>query len=314
MVERKPARSFTRRFSRRFSLGLMAAALVATGAMVEVRAVEEPDVVGGPTSFRRLNESQTKRAIAQIFGEDITVPGRFEPPVRENGLLAIGESHVIVTPSGFEQTAVRAREIAAQVMSEGRRTRYLDCQPAVASQFDRDCARSFYAKYGRQLFRRPLSGLEMESVLRLGGQATAMTGSFTKGLEAGLAALLSSPAFTFRIETSEPDPSRPGQRRLDAYSHASRISFLLWDAPPDEALLDAAAQGDLHSREGLERQVARLMASPRLEQGVRAFFSDMLAYDQFEGLSKDPLLFPIFNPQLRNDAREQSLRTIVDHL
>ena len=45
-----------------------------------------------------------------------------------------------------------------------------------------------------------------------------------------------------------------------------------------------------------------------------AFFSDMLAYDQFDGLAKDPALFPIFNPQLRDDAEEQSLRTIIDLL
>ena len=54
----------------------------------------------------------------------------------------------------------------------------------------------------------------------------------------------------------------------------------------------------------LQREVDRLIASPRLEQGVRAFFSDMFAYDQFEGLSKDSKIYPIFNPQLRDDARE----------
>jgi Protein of unknown function (DUF1592)/Protein of unknown function (DUF1588)/Protein of unknown function (DUF1595)/Protein of unknown function (DUF1585) len=292
----------------------MAVALVATGASIEVRADGASEAMGGPTSFRRLNESQYKRAIAQIFGDDIMVPGRFEPPVREDGLLAIGESHVIVTPAGFEQTAIRAREIAAQIMAESRRSRYLECRPAPASQFDRACAQSFFTKYGRLLYRRPLTEREMAAVLRLAAEATTKTGSFIRGVETSLGAMLSSPAFTFRIETSQADPALPLQRRLDPYSHASRISFLLWDAPPDEELLDSAARGELYTQEGLERQVARMMASPRLEQGVRAFFSDMLAYDQFEGLSKDPLLFPIFNPQLRNDAKEQSLRTIVDHL
>jgi hypothetical protein len=292
----------------------VAAAIVITGASNEVRADDDAAALGGPTSFRRLNESQYKRAIAQIFGEDIKIPGRFEPPVREEGLLAIGESHVIATPSGFEQTAIRAGEIAAQVMSDNRRSRYLDCGGSVPSQFDPNCARTFFAKYGRMLYRRPLTERETATVLGLSSQATTMTGSFAKGIESGLAALLSSPAFTYRIETAEPDPERLGQRRLDAYSYATRISFLLWDAPPDEELLDAAASGALYSPAELERQVSRLMDSPQLEQGIRAFFSDMLAYDQFEGLSKDPLLFPIFNPQLRDDAKEQSLRTIVDHL
>lgn len=310
----KSASPIKRRFRIGLVAGVVAAALVVTSAPVAVRADEGGVAVGGPTSLRRLNESQYKRAIAQIFGDDIVVPGRFEPPVREEGLLAIGESHVIVTPSGFEQTALRAREISAQVMADSRRSRFLDCGNPAPSQFDQACARAFFIKYGRMLYRRPLTGRELATVLKLSSEAAVMTRSMARGMEAGLAALLSSPAFTFRVETAEPDPDRAGQRRLDPYSHATRISFLLWDAPPDEELLDAAASGALYSRAGLEQQVSRLMGSPKLEQGIRAFFSDMLAYDQFEGLSKDPLIFPIFNPQLRNDAKEQSLRTIVDHL
>ncbi|MGE3690694.1 MAG: DUF1592 domain-containing protein [Novosphingobium sp.] len=292
------------------SLGASSGNVVWAGDSASASAPGE----AGPTSFRRLNGPQYKRAIAQVFGEDINVPGRFEPPVREDGLLAIGESHVIVTASGFEQSAIRAREIAAQVLDDKRRATFLACAPQPTAAFDETCAKTFFVRYGRQLFRRPLSENQLADAMNLSRRATAMTGSFSKGVEAGLASLLASPAFTFRIERSEPDPAKPGAMRLDAWSLAERISFLLWDAPPDAELLDAAASGTLDTRDGLEAQVSRLMKSPRLEHGARAFFSDMLAYDQFDGLSKDPSLFPIFNPQLRDDAKEQSLRTIVDHL
>lgn len=40
----------------------------------------------------------------------------------------------------------------------------------------------------------------------------------------------------------------------------------------------------------------------------------MLGYDQFDLLSKDQSIFPIYTSQLAKDAKEQSLRTIVDHL
>jgi hypothetical protein len=80
----------------------VAIGLMSTGEVNLARASSETAVEsGGPPTFRRLNEAQYKRSIAQIFGSDIVVPGRFEPPVREDGLLAIGSSHVIMTPSGF---------------------------------------------------------------------------------------------------------------------------------------------------------------------------------------------------------------------
>src|SRR5439155_10398006 len=128
--------------------------------------------------------------------------------------------------------------------------------------------------------------------------ATEKSGSFMKGLQAGLSTMLISPSFLFRIETTQPDPARQGAMRLDDYSLASRISFLMWDAAPDEQLLDAAASGALRTRLGLEKQVDRLMASPNFEQGVRAFSSDMPAYDQFGVLAKDVTILTIFNPQL----------------
>ena len=274
--------------------------------------VAEPASPGGPTTFRRLDESQYKRSIAQIFGADIKVPGRFEPPVRDEGLLAIGSSRVVVTPSGLEQYAIRAREISAEVLSEAKRNRFISCKLDAA--FDNTCTQQFLDKYGRQLFRRPLTVPERTAALTLSRNVTQTTGSFAKGLSAGLSSLLVSPSFVFRIEKAEPDPSSKGRLRLDSWSLASRISFLLWNAPPDAELLDAAASGALRTPEGLNRQVDRLMSSPMLEEGVRAFFSDMLGFDQFDGLSKDPAIFPIFNPRLRDDAKEQSLRTIVNHL
>src|SRR3546814_8033334 len=75
---------------------------------------------------------------------------------------------------------------------------------------------------------------------------TKTSGSFFKGLEAGLSRLLVSPSFIFRLDSVEADPGKPGHVRLDGYSLATRISFLLWDAPPDEELLDAAGNRTAH--------------------------------------------------------------------
>ena len=57
-----------------------------------------------------------------------------------------------------------------------------------------------------------------------------------------------------------------------------------------------------------------MLASPRLEAGVRAFFVDDFGFDQFETLAKDATLFPKFSAQAAADAQEETLRTVVDLL
>jgi hypothetical protein len=47
---------------------------------------------------------------------------------------------------------------------------------------------------------------------------------------------------------------------------------------------------------------------------MRAFFDDMLGFDDFNTLAKDPQVYPSFTGVTAADAREQTLRTIVDQL
>lgn len=296
----------------------LAAAIVAPGSIANAPAQVASgagDVrIGGPLTMRRLNEAQYKRAIEDVFGAGLKVPGRFEPALRENGLMAIGDSKVSISSLGFEQYEMRAREVAAQVLAADRRSKTVPCTPASAAAFNGACATQFFEHYGKLLFRRPLTRAEVASNVALAASTTKTTGDFYQGLEIGLMRLLASPQFLFRVERGEPDPSKPGTMRLDGYSLASRISFLLWDSSPDAQLIAAAESGTLHKPDELQRQVDRLIASPRFADGVRAFFSDMFAYDQFEGLTKDQNFYPKYTSQLAQDAREQTLRTIVDLL
>lgn len=111
-----------------------------------------------------------------------------------------------------------------------------------------------------------------------------------------------------------PRPTRTAGRRLDGYAKAARLSLLLWNAFPDDALLAAAAAGDLHSAAGLTRQIDRMLASPRAEVGVRAFFKDWMLYDGFDTLTKDSVIYPAFTRRIAADAEEQALRTIAYHI
>ena len=165
----------------------------------------------------------------------------------------------------------------------------------------------------------PFPGRVSAQHLRFDGQdilaaneATRKLGNFYAGMQPIVADLLVSPNFLFRFRNIETAPD--GSTRLTGYAKASALSAFLWNSVPDDDLLTAAEHGGLHDPRGLERQVERMLASPKLERGLRAFFADMLAFSEFETLSKDPTFFPRFTVKVRDQAAEQTLRTIVDHV
>ena len=258
-----------------------------------------------PSQIRRLTESQYRSVIADVFGPDIKIVGRFEPDLRIDGLQAVGTSAVSVTAAGLEQYENLARNISVQVTDEQHRAKLVGCAPSSTDQNGATCARQFFQRIGLQLYRRPLAEAEVTALAKATTDATAKLGDFHGGLAATLSGMLTSPEFLFRID--RPASSR---RSIDAWSKASRLSFLLWNSMPDQTLLDEARSGALDTQAGLTKAVDRLIASPRFEQGVRAFFTDYLRLDGMDDLAKDSLIYPAFSQAISTSLGEQTLRTI----
>lgn len=142
---------------------------------------DPPSVDAGPIAMRRLTESQYRATVADLFGEDVVVAGRFEPDNRVAGLLAVGSSNVSVTPSGFEQYDAIARGVAAQALDQQHRAALVPCQPTDAT--DDACAAEFVREVGRRLLRRPLADDELEPWLAIARDADAELSDFHAGLE-----------------------------------------------------------------------------------------------------------------------------------
>jgi len=274
----------------------------------------EPGVPPPAPTLRLLSQSEYANSIARVFGADIIVKIRFAPVNRVDGLLSVGRSSAVVTPGALDPLDASARSIAAQVVDPAHRGFLIPCAPANINARDDKCARAFLAKAGRLIYRRPLTSDELKRAVETAGAAVGPSGDFYAGLRYTLSAMLISPEFLFVRETAEPDPGRPGAWRLDGYSKASRLSFLLWDSSPDDELLTAAGRGELHDPSGLKRQVDRMIGSPLYKQGVRAFFADFLVLEAFDTLTKDPVIYPAFTLKAVDEAREQILSTVVDHL
>ncbi|MCA6112802.1 DUF1592 domain-containing protein [Bradyrhizobium cenepequi] len=260
-------------------------------------------------SMRRLTQQEYRNSIADIFGTEIEVRGRFEPTIRVGGLQAASTSVLSITPVGFESFTKLADSIATQVTGEKYRAK-LSCVPKSAKEPDDACTAQVLSHYGRMLYRRPLTEDEIKSAVNLSHGLAESQNDFYAGLRYGLASLLQAPDFVFRMETAVPAGNK--QWALDSYSRATRLSYLMWDSTPDAELLQAAEKGDLNTAAGLEKQVDRLMSSPRLIVGMRAFFNDMLELDNFDTVSKDSILYPKWSSGIAASAKEETLRTVID--
>ncbi|WP_035661648.1 DUF1592 domain-containing protein [Bradyrhizobium sp. Ec3.3] len=294
---------------RSLAISLSSLTVLASGAtaadVTSARSGANSEVV----SMRRLTHAEYRNSIADIFGTEIEVRGFFEPTIRIGGLQAASTSVLSVTPVGFESFTKLADSIAIQVTGEKYRAK-LPCVPKSAKEPNDACTAQVLSHYGRMLYRRPLIEDEIKSAVDLSHGLAESQNDFYAGLRYGLASLLQAPNFVFRMETAVPAGNK--QWALDSYSRATRLSYLMWDSTPDAELLQAAEKGDLNTPAGLDKQVDRLMASPRLDLGIRAFFTDMLELDNFDTVSKDSNLYPKWSSGTAASAKEETLRTAID--
>jgi Protein of unknown function (DUF1592)/Protein of unknown function (DUF1588)/Protein of unknown function (DUF1585) len=234
----------------------------------------------------------------------------FEPTIRVGGLQAASTTVLSVTPVGFESFTKMADSIAVQVTAEKYRAK-LPCAPKDGKAPDDACTGQILSHYGMMLFRRPLTNDEVKSRVALARTMAEKQKDFYAGLRYGLASLLQASDFVFRKEIAVPAADKKSYT-LEPFSRATRLSYLLWNTTPDHELLEAAQKGDLDTQGGLDKEVTRLMASPRLEVGMRAFFNDMMELDTFDTVSKDSILYPKWGSAIATSAKEETLRTMIN--
>ena len=302
------------------TIGVLLLAAMFTSA---TRAAEDPSPKGANPAagtapslpqVRLLSQEQYFNSVGYIFGPDISVAAHFTPFRRTDGLVETGASVAGVTSGQIDEFQRTAIAIADQVVSPQHRSFLIPCNPKSETAADRRCAAAFIRPVGRLLYRRALTKDQESGLVELAARSAEKLSSFYDGLAVAINAMLISPDFLFVIDRYEADPEHAGGVRLDGFSYATRLSLLLWNAGPDDELIRSAENGALNAAAGRAHQVDRLLSSARLETGVRAFFDDMLGFDDLASLSKDARIYPMFSGVTLQDAREQTLRTIVDQL
>jgi uncharacterized protein DUF1592/uncharacterized protein DUF1588/uncharacterized protein DUF1595/uncharacterized protein DUF1585 len=118
--------------------------------------------------------------------------------------------------------------------------------------------------------------------------------------------ILVSPAFLYRVETI----GGTGERRLNSWELASRLSFFLWSSIPDDELRRAAAAGELNDPSMLAKQVKRMAADPKSRRLATEFFGQWLGFyhfDEYRGI--DTGRFPEFKEDVKTAMYDEAVST-----
>ncbi|MGY8732496.1 MAG: DUF1592 domain-containing protein, partial [Pirellulales bacterium] len=139
------------------------------------------------------------------------------------------------------------------------------------SGFQADEAMQQLAEFARKAFRRPLTDSDRQRIKRF------HNGLLAKGMAARDAALatvkmiLCSPSFLYFSEITDDTDAI-----LQPHDLATRLSYTLWAAPPDQQLHEEANNERLQTKPQLTVQIERLMNDPRSNAFVSGFLDSWL--------------------------------------
>ncbi|MBL9134358.1 MAG: DUF1592 domain-containing protein [Verrucomicrobiales bacterium] len=153
----------------------------------------------------------------------------------------------------------------------------------VVSQAPEADAARLLANFIRQAYRRPVSiKAEVKRFLPVFRSAVEKGNGFTDALIAAYTAVLCSPEFLCLKE-------EPG--RLDEHALAARLSYFLWNSPPDAELRRCADRGELRKPEVLQAQADRLLDDPKARRFIEAFLDYWLDLRRVQATAPDANLY-----------------------
>ena len=181
------------------------------------------------------------------------------------------------------------------------RRHVLVCTPRTRAQ-EGPCANRILSSLLRRAWRRDVSARDVQPFAATFRKSRAGGDDFSSAIAVALRDILVSPAFLFRLEF-DPAGAKPGQAfAVNDFELASRLSFFLWSAPPDDALLNLAAHRQLRNRAVLDGQVRRMLADQKSNALIDNFAGQWLGIrnsdHDLEGFTPDTAAYGAYDKAL----------------
>ena len=292
-------------------------ALAAAGGCVGVIGDPEGETSGTATTepalaeatLHRLTRPQIQNAWRDLLGEPLAMPTDLPADDVLYGFSSISAARSTISPVDAEKYEAATYHVLDQIFADPVRLEAFTGCPA--PKVGDACVDGFVGTFTAKAWRRPAAGDEVAALLALGSKVAADLGDPVQGLKFMLAGVLMSPHFLFRVEVGEPGPEA---YRYTSWEMASRLSFLLLDAPPDAELRGAAKSGELVTSGGVRAQATRLLNDPRARVALTRFFRDFMNIGGLDGLDKQPDKFPQMTATLGPSMRIEIERMFEENV
>jgi hypothetical protein len=260
-----------------------------------VKALADGEGEAAPKQLvRRLTHAQYDNTVRDLLGDYSKPAERFPPEDYVDGFKnqLTGQG---MPPLLVETYSTAAERLALNAFRIGDINGLVPCKPASFS--DQKCRDAFVRGFGLRAFRRPLTEDEVKRYSTVFSEQARVSRRFLDGARVVVEAMLQSPNFLFHVEAG-PD---------------GRLSYLLWNTMPDQALFEAAAKGELSTVAGRERAARRMLENaPKGREALDQFFEEWLRFDRVVNAVKSNRFQP-FTPELALAMAEET-RTLLHHL
>jgi len=255
------------------------------------------------TQARRLTTVEYQNAISDVFDGRLSPSAKF-PGSAGKSVTGFSTEAVLndIGAGGAEQLMFAAEDVALQLPAA-----LAQLTPCATSAPNEGCVNTFLDAYGKRAYRRPLTTAERTELLDEYRAGVASGASFAESMAMLVDHLLQMPQFLYVAEAAA-GTGRP----LDGYELASRLSFMLTDSIPDDALLAAAPT--LTDAATLTAQATRLLASTKANTAIARFFREWTGTTQVTPADKDQSAFPFFDAATAQSMNDSFDRFVVDQV
>ncbi|MEE2758023.1 MAG: DUF1588 domain-containing protein [Myxococcota bacterium] len=259
-----------------------------------VFACDESRIRTTPSRLWRLTGAQFKQVVTRVVGINFN---RLDTSNPFDGLHSGRQFSQLAADFGmdgptFDLLRQNARAISDSLTESP--TRLSDCIFDEVRQGTSDCYRAVLSQLALELWRRPMDDDEFDRYLAVAQANTESLSSF-EIIQMLIEAMAMSPNSYFRVEVGGQAQDADGRHHLSHYEMANALSFGILDGPPDDLLMDAAANGALETVDQIRSQVRRLLNRRDERKALPRFFQEFFGHGEAVNVFKDPTQYPNLN-------------------
>jgi hypothetical protein len=230
--------------------------------------------VGAPV-LRLLTRGEFANTIGDVFPG---IQNQWTSTLPASTVSAFGFDNA-TSATVTNQLAQKLLETAESIATAVTGNAFQNLLPCSASSPGAACAGDFVSRYGRRLFRRPVTPAESQRYLALFDSVSGRS-DFKTGIKWVTVGLIQSPNAVYRREIGT---ASGGMRTLTPHELATELAYTYTGSTPSEELL---AQADAGSLGDLSAAARSLLATDRGKLAVQRFFESYLGYGRATAIER----------------------------